>query len=212
MATLEEILAQVGLGDAGVQTKTASQASPTTKEVNDVLDGLGLSGLGEDEGGVTKTASDERNQMGLTDIYEDMFGEKAPAAPAPEQTKVAAEVAPVAATVTEDEAGQESPVGELTGIYFNVMHDAWQEKLAGDLEAEAGAGVKPQASAPGGGELSKIVGKEGDPAIAMNHDASGGKALKVNPGNQTPYSLKEKALAKAIARRGNAVPGGQITE
>lgn len=214
MATIEEILAQVGLSDAPSQTKTAAaKGSPSSKEVNQVLEDLGLSGVEEVDAGVTKTASEERNQMGLTDLYENIFAEAAPeaiAAEVPAQEKTAA------AEVTEEVEGTEEVVepstamGELTGIYFNVLEDAFVEKLAGDLEMEAGSGHKPQAGIKDGGELSRIVGKEGDPSVAMNHDASSGAGMKANPGNQTPYSLKAKAQIKAILKRNMKSEAGDI--
>lgn len=215
MATIEEILAQVGLSDAPSQTKTAAAAgSPSSKEVNKVLEDLGLSGVEDvDSAGVTKTASEERNHMGLTDLYENIFAEAAPeaiAAEVPGQEKTAA------AEVTEEVEGTEEVVepstamGELTGIYFNVLEDAFVEKLAGDLEMEAGAGHKPQAGVKDGGELSRINGKQGDPSVAMNHDASSGAGMKANPGNQSPYSLKAKAQIKAILKRNMKSEAGDI--
>lgn len=216
MATLEEILAEVGLGES-TQTKTAAPVgSPSTKEVNEVLESLGLDGGIEsvEQAGQTKTASEERNQpMGMDKIYESLF-QDAPAAnavvaPTETQTKTASETT-TEVSATEVEADESTALGELTGIYFNVQHDALIEKLAGDLEMEAGAGHKPQASAPGGGELSKIVGKEGDPAIPMNHDASGGAALQVTTKNTTPYSLKSRAQIKAILKRTMKSEAGDV--
>lgn len=216
MATIEEILAQVGLSDAPLsQTKTAAVGSPSSKEVNKVLEDLGLSGVEDiDNAGVTKTASEERNHMGLTDIYENIFGEAAPVEtevvePAA-QEKVAAAAATVETEVEAEATEQTSAMGELTGVYFNVLEDAFVEKIAGDLEMEAGAGHKPQGGVKGGSELSRIVGKEGDPAVAVNHNPSSGAGLKVNPGNQTPYSLKAKAQIKAILKRNMKSEAGDI--
>lgn len=214
MATLEEILAQVGLSDvAPSQTKTASAAAPSSKEVNKVLEDLGLSGVEEiDNAGVTKTASEERNHMGLTEVYESLFGEAAPAAAAEStQEKVAAAATTEGETTTETtEVVPSTALGELVGVYFNVMEDAYVEKLAGDLEMEAGAGHKPFAHQPASGELTKIVGKEGDPMIAKNHDASSGAGLKVTTGGNTPYSLKAKAQIKAILKRTMKSEAGDI--
>lgn len=207
MATLEEILRDVGLGEPS-QTKTATTANPSTKEVNEVLESLGLdSKVVENQ--VTKTASDERTNMGLTDIYEDLFGTKPEATVEKTAATTAAPAAEAAPAATEKTASAETQetedpttrVGELTGIYFNVMHDACIEKIAGDLEMEAGKGYQPQEHAGSTGELSKIVGKEGDPALPNNYDASSGAGLKANPGNQTPYSLKAQAQIKAILKR-----------
>src|ERR1019366_3746344 len=195
MATLEEILADVGLSEPSGQTKTASaQGTPSTKEVNSVLEGLGLSGV--EDAGVTKIASDERNNMAFLDIYESVFGDTAPVDEVVEQTKVAAAAAPVVTETEIDENPNTTAFGELAGVYLSVAIDGLVEKLAGDLEMEAGTGHKPQASAPGGGQLSEITGKIGDPSIEMNYDASSGKPLVTNPGNQTPYPLKVGATAK----------------
>jgi hypothetical protein len=210
MATLEEILAQVGLSEAPSQTKTASAAAPSSKEVNKVLEDLGLSGVEDiDNAGVTKTASEGRNHMGFTDIYDSMFGEVAPAATEETQVKTAAADAVATAEAGAEEVTESSTaMGELTGIYFNVLEDSFYEKLAGDLEMEAGKGHKSVDNA--GGELSRIVGKEGDPRIAVNHDPASGAGLKVNPGNQTPYSLKAKAQIKAILKRNMKSEPGDI--
>jgi hypothetical protein len=216
MATIEEILAQVGLGDASSsQTKTAAAAVPSSKEVNKVLEDLGLSGIEDVNAGQTKTASDERNNMGLTDIYESMFGEAAPAAAGQEKTAAAAaaEAAPVEGeekTASEEEQSPTTSVGEVTGVYFNVMRTELLEKMAGGLEAEAGSGHSPLGGNKNGGELSRIVGKEGDPSVAVNHDPTSGAGLKVNPGNQTPYSLKARAQIKAILKRNMKSEPGDI--
>jgi len=213
MATLEEILAEVGLGESS-QTKTASAAAPSTKEVNEVLENLGLNEKVVEAEGVTKTASDERTSMGLTDLYENIFGsngETAAAAPAAEagaeKTAAATAEAAPAGEVSDEPS---TNLGELTGIYFNVMHDACIEKIAGDLEMEAGSGYKPQEHAGSTGELSRIVGQEGDPAVPNNYDASSGAGLKANPGNQTPYSLKAQAQIKAILKRRTKMEPGDV--
>lgn len=202
MATIEQLLAGVGLSSGG-QTKTAAAAVPTSSEVNQVLENLGIFGGIEslDAASVTKTASAEgTNMTGLTDIYDSMFGaEEAASATDPGQTKVAAAAPEAAATADANEDGDPSTsLGELTGIYYNVQCDEFVEKIAGDLEAEAGKGFKPQGAGERS-ELSKIIGKEGDPAIAVNYDASSGAGLKVNPGNQTPYMIN--AHAKEILKR-----------
>ena len=213
MATIEEILAQVGLSDVPSHTKTAAaKGSPSSKEVNKVLEDLGLSGVEDvDNAGVTKTASEERNNMGLTDIYENIFGEVVEATEG--QEKVAAAAAVGEAEVTEEVTGDEdtsTALGSLTGIYFNVMHDAFMDKIAGDLESEAGAVHSPLAGNKGGGELTRIIGKEGDPSIPMNHDSTSGAGMKVNPGNQTPYSLKARAQIKAILKRTMKSEAGDV--
>lgn len=202
MATMQEILDEVGLGEAG-HTKTATATTaPSSKEVNDVLDSLGLSNVESVEAaGVTKTASEGRNRMGMTDLYEEIFGGEA--APAATQEKTAA-----AATEAGEQTEVESQAGELTGIYFNVLRDAAFDKIAGDLEMEAGKGFQPDAGSSG--ELTKIVGKEGNPRVAVNHDPSSGAGMVANPGNQTPYSLKAKAQIKAILKRRMTSEAGDV--
>lgn len=202
MATLEEILADVGLSESPSQTKTA--AAPSTSEVNEVLEGLGLDGI-EEAAGQIKTASEERNHMGLTDIYEDLFGEETVTEDG--QTKVASE------EVVEEEGEEASgsnALGELTGIYFNVMQEEFMDKIAGDLEAEAGAGHKPQSGVKDGGQLSSIVGKEGDPAVAVNHPASSGAPLKVMTGNKSPYGPNARAAIKQILSRKMKSEAGEV--
>jgi hypothetical protein len=205
MATMEEILASVGLGDEASegQTKTAS-AAPSSDEVNDVLEGLGLSGV--DVTGQTKTASEERNNMGLTNIYEDLFSAEAEGEG---QEKTASEEGGEGYEQVEDGEGSPSnDLGELTGIYFNIMREELMDKLAGDLQAEAGAGHAPLMD-HAGGELSRIVGKEGDPRIRNNHGQSEA-GLKVTTGNQTPYSLKAQAQAKHILKRTMKASPGDV--
>lgn len=208
MATIDEILSSVGLGDKPSQTKTASAGStPSSKEVNKVLEDLGLSGAEDiSNAGVTKTASEERNHMGLTELYDQVFGEAAPAAPADDgQNKTASAAAAAegdpAVEPTQGDSNPITDLGELTGIYFNVAEEAYLDKVAGDLEHEAGSGHSPLGGNKGGGELTRIIGKEGDPSVAVNHDPVSGAGLKVNPGNQTPYSLKARAQIKAILKR-----------
>jgi hypothetical protein len=207
MATIEEILSQVGLGDKPSQTKTASAAAtPSSKEVNKVLEDLGLGGVEEiSSAGVTKTASEERNHMGFTEAYEALFGEEAVAAPAEDgQNKIAAAAPAAGEPAAAPAEGEDNPItdlGELTGIYFNVAEEAYLDKVAGDLEHEAGSGHSTLGGNKGGGELTRIIGKEGDPSVAVNHDPTSGAGLKVNPGNQTPYSLKARAQIKAILKR-----------
>jgi hypothetical protein len=133
-------------------------------------------------------------------VVEDTQTKTAAAATTTEQT------ATTEVTETEVEKTASTAFGEVVGTYFNVLCDNFVaeveglDKVAGDLEAEAGEGYAPQ----GGGErseLSKIIGKEGDPALKVNRDASSGAGLKVNPGNQTPYSLKAGAQIKQILKR-----------
>lgn len=199
MATLEQLLAEVGLAEES-QEKTASASAPSTNEVNQVLEGLGLAGMSDE--GVTKTASQERNHMNLLDVYEGVFGEEVTETEGQEK---------VAYASGEEYVNEGSTsMGELVGIYFNVLHDSCMEKIAGDLEAEAGAGHNPFAHSPESGELSKIVGKEGNPHQPMNHEVGSGKPLVTNPGNHTPYSLKAQAQVKSILKRRMKADAGDV--
>jgi hypothetical protein len=204
MATLEELMADV-LGSQSVgQTKQASAAKPETSEIDQVLANLGLS-----SSETVKTASEQETQttggtMGLLDIYERIMSD-APAGAA-ETEKVANEGAAAAeSTVT-------GAFGELVGEYFNVMAGPYFDKVAGDLESEAGEGHAPMGSLSAPSSLGKTIGKEGDPHLKVNREMSNGKKLDVTTGNKSPYSLKEKALLKAILRRSQAGEVGNIVE
>lgn len=212
MASLQDILAEYGLADAPVQTKTASATPAATSEVQEVLKGLGLDGA---EDGVTKVANETNvnkgEPMSLQDIYGQLFEEAAPAAPV--QEKVAGE-APAAPT---EEVTNEASLlfGELTAHYLNEGVAGYLEeveKVAGSVEAEAGAGELPQAHVHGGGQLTSVIGAPKDPHMPVNHSASSGAPLHVTTGGNTPYSLKEQALKKAILKRMQAAPVGEIKD
>jgi hypothetical protein len=210
MATLQELIAQAGLADAppAGQTKTASEATKpaATSEVDRVLANLGLA-----DAGTVKTASESTQStggsMGLKSVYEEIFGQVE--APTEGQTK---EAAAATAEAANEETTATSGFGELVGEYFNAAVEPFFQKVSGELESEAGKGESPVAHQDGASSLGKTLGKEGDPHMPVNHSASSGAHLKVTTHNQSPYSLKEKALAKAILSRGQAVPGGEIKE
>jgi hypothetical protein len=192
MATLEELMAEVGLAPSKAQEKTASQ-KPSSKEVSEVLENLGLSGdIEEIEGaGVTKQAAEEKN-MGLTDIYEQVFaGEVATEEEAPAQTEETQEK--VASAETE-ETEPSTVFGELVGYNFAAARESFLDKLAGDLEAEAGAGHDPMAGMEGGGQLTGVIGKAKSPHMPVNVKNEPGKALHTS-GSASPYAgPKGKAM------------------
>jgi len=194
MATLNELMADVGLGTVPQQTKQASATKSVNEEISKVLENLGLGTDGE----TIKTASEETNNeenggpMGLQGIYENLFGDVAPAAEAVEpQEKIASEV--------ETEVSASEGFGELAAAYFGVAKEAFVEKIAGDLEAEAGAGHDPMGAMPSGGQLTNIIGAPKQAKLPVN--APQGEAHHVTTGNQSPYSLKVLAQVKQILKR-----------
>lgn len=208
MASLRELMGEV----FPEQVKTASAASKpsSTAEVDRVLNDLGLL---DAESVKTASASTPENNGGpmssLAEIYE-----RTMSTPVTEKTAAAAPAAAAAATeaektaaAAEDETGI-SDFGSLVGGYFNDQFAPYVEKVAADLETEAGKGHKPQADAPGGGGMTSVIGKEGDPALAMNHAASDGAHLKVTTQGHTPYSL---AVQQSVLKRfkGQGIVGEQ---
>ena len=204
MASIQEILADVlPATSAGGQTKTAAPAGGpgnSPESVAQMLENLGLS----DDSGRVKTAAasatstkGENMQGSLTDIYSRLVSEPVPAGEAgstPDEgaTKVASE-----GGGEGEPTDAVSTFGGVVGEYFGIQMGSMLEKAAGDVEAEAGKGEKPQAHAPG---APSTLGSPGDPALPVNHSASSGAALKVTTGGSTPYSLKGAAL-KAILKR-----------
>ena len=195
MATLQELMAEVlDVAPAnGGQEKTASATKPTSTEVDQVLDNLGLQGA---EAVKTASASEEQKNggnMSLADIYEQMMG-VAPAEAGQEKT--------ASAQAAAGEASDESTAfGELVGEYFNEIAAPYFDKVASDLETEAGKGEQPLAHVPTGGSMTAALGKPADPMLPKNHSASGGAAINAAAHNSTPYALKEQALKKAILKR-----------
>lgn len=146
----------------------------------------------------------------MSDFYEAIIGESAPVAT--ETTKTAGEEVAPAATTTEATEDGSTDFGAIVGHYFNEQLSPYAEKVAKDLEAEAGAGHKPLAGINGDGGLAAVIGKTGDPSLGQNHQATGGGKIDAMTGNLSPYSLKDKALAKAVLKRENVVPGGAFTD
>lgn len=139
----------------------------------------------------------------LASIYEQTMAAEAPVAT---KTAAAAAAAPTEKTASaEDESI--SNFGSLVGGYFGEIFGSFV-KSAADLEVEAGKGSKPQEHAPGGGGMTAVIGKEGDPALAVNYDASSGDGMKVTTHGNTPYSLAvEQSVLKRI--KGQGIVGAQ---
>jgi hypothetical protein len=209
--TLKELLSETGLETAPVTEKTASSNLSSTDEVDEVLRSLGVGSTATVKTASENTKSNGGSMKSMSDIYEEICG----AAPA-ETEKTAAEVeaeATAAAAATEiTEENSDSDFGSMVGAYFNESLSPYVEKIAKDLEAEAGAGHKPLAGIHGDGSLSPVLGATGDPQLAKNHQATGGGKINAMTGNTSPYSLKDAALAKQILKREKVVPGGAFSE
>lgn len=197
--TLTDLLNEVGLdgGSSQVQTKTASENPPSTKEIDDTLEALGLG-----SSDAVKTASEQIStgnggEMSLLKIYEQVIGGE-PAESATNTTeKVASEAG--AAAPAESPADATEILGEVTGDFFTGAVNAFVEKVAGDLEAEAGAGHKPFESKPSA--MGSSMGLSGNAHMPVNNPTGDNEKVHAMTGGQSPYSLKEKALAKAMLKR-----------
>jgi hypothetical protein len=209
--TLSEILADCGMDDSQGQTKTAS-AKPSTTEVDQVLENLGLDST------TVKTASEKTqtggNMNSLQSVYEQIFGEDT----ATETVKTASEQVetPAQKTETEDFAKVASAAfGEATATYFNELLGAYSEaleKTAGSVESEAGAGEQPLHHIQPSGGLTSAIGKPADPAMPVNHSASSKAPAQVATKGQTPYSLKGAAMKEILKRIKSETPGGTIQQ
>lgn len=207
MATLQELMAEV-LGETSTgQEKTASAAKPSTSEVDQVLENLGLQG----SEAVVKTASaageasKNGGNMSLADIYEQIMGSTAPEAT---QEKTASEAAAPAEGSTESTA-----FGELVGEYYNEIAEPYFDKVAADLETEAGRHEEtPLQHATGGGSMTSALGKPAEARLQVNHSASGGAPIHAGVQNSTPYALREAALKKTILKRMAVAPVGNIVD
>lgn len=208
MATLQELMAECLGETAQGQEKTASATKTSTAEIDQVLENLGLQGSEAVEKTASAAADSKTNggNMSLSDIYEQIMGGIDSEAT---QVKVASE-----GEQTQAEGGDEQSTafGELVAEYFNEATEPYYEKVAADLETEAGKGEQPLAHSQTGGAMTAALGKPADPALPVNHSASGGAKLQVTTGNQSPYSLKEQALKKAILKRMQAAPVGNIVD
>jgi hypothetical protein len=202
MATLRELMAEFDIGEE--HTKQASVTKTSKDEIDQVLENLGI---GDAE--TVKTASENENKdggsMGLQDIYEKIMGEDVSA-----QEKVASETP--ATEETSQEKVASSSFGELTGEYFNVVAAPYFEKVAGDLEVEAGQGHAPMGDLDEKSSLGKSLGQQADPHLKVNHAPKNGQRIDAATGGKSPYSLKEKALLKAILSRSAAGEVGNVVE
>jgi hypothetical protein len=196
MATLEELLRDYGLADEAAQTKTASAKTESVSEVDEVLEGLGLSGADE---GVTKVANEDNEQkkgdrMGLTDIYDNLFGEEP------------AEDGGVEKVASEEEGTEENEgsqlFGELTAHYFGQAEGQFMDKIA--AMALMGGGVA------GGGEG---VRNQRTMALEVKQDYVPSKREKLDThGEPALDSLREAAFKKQILKRREAAYAGVIED
>ena len=205
MATLAELMQQYGLeGDSDGQTKTAAAKAPNSAEVGQVLESLGLSDNTEGIEKVANTNEKKGVHMGLTDIYEELFGDVAPVAG---QEKVAS------AEQTEEVNEASQLFGELTAHYFSAAKESYLQKIAGSVESHLGQDEEQPLEHLGNeSQLGKSMGKIEDPHMPVNHSASGGAAMQTATGNTSPYSLKEMALKKQILKGMAAAPVGDIKD
>lgn len=204
MATLNDLLNEFGLAEE-TQTKTASQSKKTNNEVNKVLEDLGFSADEAVVEEVTKTASKgDSMSNGFMDDYEAIFGQ--PEEAVHQETEGAGEDLEKQASSEEGDVTDTHVFGELVGTYFNEMRAGFMEKIAGDLEAEAGAGHNPMPEHTTG-TLSATIGQKGNPHLPVNRKA--GEPLHVMTGNTSPYSLKG-ALAKQVLKRVGTSAAGDV--
>jgi len=193
---LHELLAEFQGTSVTGQTKTASAEKPaSSKEVELVLEQMGLI-----DAETVKTASENVSQeskvggiMDLKAIYEQIVGN------GEEQTKVASEEVTPAAQASTNEAGEESALGDLTGQYLNVAMESYFEKIASKLDSAAGAGEQPLSGIRPTSALSAVTGKQADPSMPVNTNASGDQKLEVNGSSVSRYEID--ALKKQILKR-----------
>jgi hypothetical protein len=208
MATLQELMAEV-LGETNQgQEKTASASKvSSTAEVDQMLENLGLQGA---ESVKTASAAAEKKNggnMSLSDIYEQIMGGIAPEA-GQEKTAAAGD----GATQTTEGDEQSTAFGELVAEYFAEIAEPYYEKVASDLETEAGKGETPLQHVQTGGSMTTALGKPAEPRLEQNHSASSGAAIHAAVQNSTPYALREAALKKTILKRMAAAPVGNIVD
>jgi hypothetical protein len=211
MATLQELMAEV-LGETSAKEgidKQASATKPSTAEVDQVLENLGLQG----SEAVVKTASAEGTKnnggnMSLAEIYEQIMGVSAPEGG---QVKTASD--PAQANTSTEGSEASTSFGELVGEYFNEVVEPYFEKVAADLETEAGRSEEtPLQHATTGGSMTAALGKPAESRLQVNHSASGGAPLRVTTGGHSPYALREAALKKTILKRMAVAPVGNIVD
>jgi hypothetical protein len=213
--SLQELLAQCDIEDtqgSATATKTASAPTANKQEIDRVIGEMGLG-----DAASVKTAAENKQEntggsMGLREYLDNLSGEGQ--APAATTDKVAADGGTTATEGQDDGTnGVSEAFGERLGHYFNVCAEEYCEKVAGDLQSEAGKGEQPLAHLQPSGSMTSAIGKPADPALPVNHSASDGEKVHASTGNQSPYgSLKETALKKAILKRTQAAPVGNIVD
>ena len=199
MATLQELMAECFGEPSAVLQKQASESKASVDEIDEVLANLGL----EDSETVEAASETEKTNenggtMGLQHIYEQIMEEQVG------QEKVAGETTEPVEQVSAEEATPTTAFGELVGEYFNVMAVPFFEKVAGDLEDEAGEGSEPLS---GLGDA-----KEQMPHLPVNADMKNGRSMQATTGGASPYSLRDKALIKQILARAAARQSGNVAE
>ena len=200
MSTLNQLLKDYGLDESNpAQEKTAAANQPD--EVETVLKSLGLDNANE---GVTKIANENENKgerMSLTGIYEEIFGDSTEDADGIDK-------------VASEEVNETTQLfGELTAHYFGVAKGEYLDKVAASVEDEVSdANETPMHHLGNNSQLTNSIGKPADPAMPVNHSASGGAPLKTMTGNTSPYSLKEMALKKQVLKRLQAAPVGAFKD
>jgi hypothetical protein len=200
--TLDQLMAECGLASStSVKEHEKVASAPAKDEIDQVLEGLGLNSLATEEESVEKVASENETtggNMSLTRIYEEMFGTE-------EQIeKVASEE--VVEQVEQTES-RENLFGQLVAHYFNAGQSEYIEKVAAEMDSDQ----QPLAHASTGGQLTGIIGEARDPHLPVNADASGGKALHVMTGSQSPYSLASAGPAiKAVLKRKLRAEAGEV--
>jgi len=201
MATLNELMAEVGLSVSGNgHTKEAQAPKSVNEEISKVLENLGLGGDAETIKTASEATQNEENggPMGLTSIYEGLFGEEAAAAVSTHQEKTASEH-------EEGDVSASDVFGQLAAAYFGVAKEEYVEKVAADLEAAAGAGHDPMASLGTGGQLTGIIGKEKSPRLPVN--AQQGESHDVTTGGTSPYNLALAQVKQILKRSIKTEPG-----
>jgi hypothetical protein len=204
MATLNELMAEYGLSDSSpAQEKTAAAKTATT-EVEQVLEDLGLTGAADGIDKVANETNQKGERMSLTDIYDSLFDQGTETS---ETTEEGTEK-----TASSEEGNEATELfGELTARYFGVAHGTYLDKVAGSVEDESDQDdEQPMKNLGNQGSLTTTIGKPADPALPVNHSASGGGAMQTMTGNSSPYSLKELAFIKSVLKRVGKSEAGAV--
>jgi len=233
--TLEQMLSDFGMDDKS-QTKTASAAPAAggKSEVDQVIESLGLAQTPATQATEqTKTASAATQERGsamsdFTSMYEEVFGTEgldktagaAAADPAAAgsltaavggQTKVASLTEVVGGVVegNDEDATPAQLFGECVAHYFNAGQTCYLDKIAGDSAGGAEEGSKPMAGLSNSGQLAAIVGNGQDPAITVNHKATGGGKVETNGSTAKRMDIPE-VTAQAMLKRKIKAQAGDV--